>query len=638
MKKLKSFFTERYAPRWIILFIDLSICITSIFLAYILRYNFSFNFELFSKLFYILPVYGFIRLLFFGVFKTYSGIIRYASLMDAKRIFVTITSGTILLIIVNLGFQIVAGTYFLPMGVIIIDYIATLLFLTSYRLGIKILYNDVLNYRSNKSKVLIYGAGRSGLITKRTIDHDSSSESKVVAFIDDDTNMKEKTLEGVGIFPAEKLGYLARKYKAKELIISIEDLEVARKQEIVEQALALHLKIKTVPPARKWINGELSLRQIQSIRIESLLERDPIQLDWAHIEEEIRDKVVLVTGASGSIGSELVRQLTQFYPSRIVMLDQAETPLFEIENELKSRKAPVNFVCVVGDVRNYTKMEKVFRMYRPHIVYHAAAYKHVPLMESFPSEAILTNVGGTKILADLSLEYDVEKFVMISTDKAVNPTNVMGASKRLAEIYIQSLDKKVERENGKIHCRYTTTRFGNVLGSNGSVIPLFRKQIAMGGPVTVTHPDISRYFMTIPESCQLILEAGTISRGGEIFIFDMGDSVKIVDLAHKMIRLSGLTPGKDIQVEFSGLRPGEKIREELLANKESTLPTHHPKIMIASVREYDFTQVNREILNLLELVESHDDNLIVTRMKELVPEYISQNSIFQALDHLHHAD
>jgi FlaA1/EpsC-like NDP-sugar epimerase len=383
--------------------------------------------------------------------------------------------------------------------------------------------------------------------------------------------------------------------------------------------------VLNVPPVSSWINGELSFKQIKKINIEELLERDPIKLDEENISRQVKNKHVLVTGAAGSIGSEIVRQLVRYKPSKIILLDQAESPLYEVEMELKEQMAPGSFEIVIGDVRNRDRMHNLFRTFRPQIVFHAAAYKHVPMMENNPSEAVFTNVLGTKVMADLAVEFGAEKFVMVSTDKAVNPTNVMGASKRVAEIYTQALGKTAKT-------KFITTRFGNVLGSNGSVIPRFRQQIEKGGPVTITHPEITRYFMTIPEACQLVLEAGAMGNGGEIFIFDMGKSVKIVDLAKKMIKLSGLELDKDIKIAFTGLRPGEKLYEELLNDKEKTLPTHHAQIMIAKVKEYDLGEVSKEIESLISLFGSQNNNEIVRKIKNIVPEFISNNSEFEKLD------
>ena len=505
--------------------------------------------------------------------------------------------------------------------------------MSSFRLFVKIVYAEIKTIDVERKNIVVYGAGESGLITKRTVDQDKDSRLKVICFLDDDPKKREKTLEGLKIYHTfQDFDLILSKFKVDELIISIQDLNRKRKEEIVDMCLKHKIIVKTVPPATDWINGEFSAKQLKNIKIEDLLERDPIELDQEAISGQLNDKVVLITGACGSIGSELVRQVIKFYPRLVVLVDQSETPLYELQLELKEKSNYVDFKVAIADIRNYDRMEDIISTYRPEIIYHAAAYKHVPLMEENPNEAVCTNVGGTRNVADLAVKHHVDTFVFISTDKAVNPTNVMGASKRIAEIYVQSLNAELERRKGIHHTRFITTRFGNVLGSNGSVLPRFRKQLESGGPITVTHPEISRYFMTIPESCQLILEAGMMGRGGEIYVFDMGESVKIVDLARKMTSLSGFKIGQDIQIVYTGLRPGEKIREELLNNKEKTLPTHHPKIMIGKVREYPFDLVEKETNEILQMPGNSKEREIVSKMKSIVPEFLSNNSIFEELD------
>jgi FlaA1/EpsC-like NDP-sugar epimerase len=502
---------------------------------------------------------------------------------------------------------------------------ATTFLMISLRVMFKSLYMEISNPNKEKRSVIIFGAGQSGIITKRTLDRDAGTKYKVLGFIDDDEKKHNKKLEGVTIYSLSKLKDLLENNDVSNLIISAQEISAARKQEIVDICLNHNTKVLNVPPVKNWINGELSFRQIRKVQIEELLERDAIQLDKENIKKQVNGKVILITGAAGSIGSEIVRQLIKFQPKKVILLDQAESPLYGLEMELQDRKSSVEYEIVMGDIRSRERMENVFRTFAPQIVFHAAAYKHVPMMENNPSESVFTNVFGSKVLADLSVQYKVEKFVMVSTDKAVNPTNVMGASKRIAEIYTQALNKRSET-------KFITTRFGNVLGSNGSVIPRFRQQIEAGGPVTITHPDITRFFMTIPEACQLVLEAGAMGKGGEIFIFDMGKSVKIIDLAKKMIKLSGLTIDKDISIVYTGMRPGEKLYEELLANEENTIPTHHKQIMIAKVKECDFDIVSNEINQLVDLFHKQDNKSIVRKMKELVPEFKSKNSVFEELD------
>ncbi len=517
------------------------------------------------------------------------------------------------------------GIYLVPFSVLIIDYFASVFSITAFRILVKTIYQELKNPSRDKRQVIIYGAGESGLITKRALDRDANTRFKVTAFIDDDAAKEGKTVEGIRIFNTSELDQLLIANDVAHLIISIQNVSAEKKQAVIEKCLAHDVHIMNVPPVTSWINGELSFKQIKKIKIEDLLEREPIQLDLDIIRNQLTDKTILITGGAGSIGSEIARQIIPFKPKKLIILDQAESPLYDLELELNENYRWKNFETVIADIRQYDRMERVFNFFRPDVVFHAAAYKHVPVMESNPSEAILTNVQGTKILADLSGKYKVEKFVMVSTDKAVNPTSIMGATKRIAEIYCQSLNKVGQT-------KFITTRFGNVLDSSGSVIPRFKRQVDEGGPITVTHPDIERFFMTIPEACQLVLEAGAMGNGGEIFIFDMGKSIRIVDLAKKMIKLSGLTLGKDIQIIFTGLRPGEKIFEELLANKETTLPTHHAKIMIAKVREYDFPTIEKEITDLIDLFKLQNNEIIVKKMKDIVPEYISANSQFEKLD------
>jgi FlaA1/EpsC-like NDP-sugar epimerase len=627
---LKEFLNKRYAPRWVILQIDIFLVVVSFFSAFFLRFNFDTDRIPFREFVYILPAYVAVRVVFFRVFRIYRGITRYTSVQDAKRLFYAITLGSSIIWI----FSLILGIFFgkaelMPLSVGLIDYFACLVLLTAFRIGVKILYQEITQTHVGRVNVAIFGAGRSGLITKRTIDQDRDSKYRVVVFVDDDNSLAGKIIEGVPIVEYQdgQFADLMGKFGVNELIISVQNIAPERKQEIVDLCLQNGIKTKIIPSANKWVNGELSLNQIKKVRIEDLLERDPIELQNDNIKAQLESKCILVTGAAGSIGSELVRQIVKYYPSKLILIDQAETPLADFKLEMENRFSYIKFKFVIADVRDRERIENEFITEAPDIVFHVAAYKHVPMMEEHPSEAVLTNVGGTRNLANLACAYKVEKFVMISTDKAVNPTNVMGASKRLAEIYVQSLN--YTNQSGT---KFITTRFGNVLGSNGSVIPLFRKQIENGGPITVTHPEITRYFMTIPEACQLILEAGSMGHGGEIYIFDMGKDVKIVDLARKMIRLSGFVPDKDIKIKFTGLRPGEKIREELLNSKEGTLPTHHAKIMVAQVRRYDFEEVGPQIEKLISVGKQGDEKNTVLLMKTIVPEFVSNNSRFEALD------
>ena len=630
MKIILPELPSRNTPRWIIFSVDIFICLCSIILAYLLRFNFQIPGQDFYSLRYVIPFVLFLRGISFFISRTFAGIIRYTSTRDAERIFLTILSGSLVYIIGNIISYSITEKNLIPYSIVIIDFITTVFTMSAMRVFVKTLYMELRNPSREKKNVIIYGAGELGVTTKRALDRDAGTKYRVIAFADDDSNKRGKLLEGVRIHDSGKeLDNMLKASEAEQMIFAISNIAPQRKKEIIEQCLNYNIKVLDVPPVSRWINGELSYHQIRRARIEDLLERDEIQLDESRIHQDFSGRRILVTGAAGSIGSEIAKLLIPFSPSLLILLDQAESPLHELEMEVKEKFLFKNYEAVIGDVSNRERMKRLFDLLKPQIVFHAAAYKHVPMMESNPSEAVLTNVLGTKVLADLSVDYNVEKFVLVSTDKAVNPTNVMGATKRIAEIYVQSLDKITSQKPGT---KFITTRFGNVLESNGSAIPRFRKQIEEGGPITVTHPDITRFFMTIPEACRLVLEAGAMGKGGEIFIFDMGHSIKIADLAKKMVKLSGLTLGKDIQIEYTGLRPGEKLFEELLNNQENTMPTHHDKIMIAKVKEYDFAVIDKEICELIALFDKQDNEQLVRKMKLIVPEFISRNSVFERLD------
>lgn len=617
---------NRTLPRSIILAVDTAMVFFSLISAYLIRFNFSIP-PIETLMFqYVFPVVILTRFTAFLVVRTHRGLLRYTSISDIQRILVALISGSLFFAILNIITFQTDDFYIVPFSIIIIEFLLTFFLMASFRAMVKILHMQSLNRDSEKTNVIIFGAGESGIITKRTLDRDTGTRYRVVAFVDDNEKKAGIKAEGVPIYETSKhLERLLSEHSVKHLIISIQNLNPVRKKEVIETALKFDTKVLNVPPVNHWINGTLSFKQMKKVNIEDLLEREPIRLDLENIKRQLMGKRVLVTGAAGSIGSELVRQILRFAPEKVILLDSAESPMYELSQELKDAMVAGKAEEVIGDIRNHERMRNVFSTFHPQLVFHAAAYKHVPLMENNPSEAILTNVLGTRIMATLASEAGVEKFVMISTDKAVNPTSIMGASKRIAEIFIQALNRHSDT-------RFITTRFGNVLGSNGSVIPVFNKQIEERKPLTVTHPDITRYFMTIPEACQLVLEAGAMGKGGEIFIFDMGQSVKIIDLAKKMIQLNGLELGKDIQIVFTGLRPGEKLYEELLANEENTIPTHHEKIMIAQVKEYDFEEVEKNISQLIALFDSQNNRAIVAKMKEIVPEYISNNSVYEALD------
>ncbi len=615
--------------------------------AYFIKFNFDIaqinNIELSRNLLFFVTINS---VVFYSI-KTYAGIIRYTSAQDSFRILIAIVLTNGIFFMINLIFISLNQSPIIPSVVLVINLLTSFLILITYRVLVKSFFLYVKNLKIDKRRVIIYGAGEVGIAAKRTLDHDPKVNLTVIAFIDDDDRKTSKVVDGIKIYHPSELGNLIKDEKVDDLLIGMHNMLPEVKNRVVDFCLENKIKVLTLPPIQSWINGQINSRQIQNIRIEDLLEREPIEIHNDVISDQLNGKRVLVTGAAGSIGSEIVRQIAQFKPQMIILNDQSETPLHELQLELQENNLANNFHSFIGDVRDHCRMELLFQTFKPHYVYHAAAYKHVPLMEHNPGEAVRTNVMGTKVVADLSVKYGVSKFVMISTDKAVNPTNVMGASKRIAEIYVQSLYDSFKFQeptvytNGLSHLnenptiaktRFITTRFGNVLGSNGSVIPRFKSQIQKGGPLTVTHPDITRYFMTIPEACRLVLEAGSMGEGGEIFIFDMGKSIKIVELAKKMIRLSGLVPHQDIAIEFSGLRPGEKLYEELLNDLENTMPTHHEKIMVAQVREYNFQTISNHILELISLSCEYKDRQVVIKMKEIVPEFKSNNSIYEELD------
>ncbi|MCQ2252423.1 MAG: polysaccharide biosynthesis protein [Bacteroidales bacterium] len=614
-----------YAPRWVVLAIDMVISAFALCASYALRFNFEIPVIFAERLTYTFIIVLSLRLISFLIAKTYQGIVRYTSTNDALRICVTVLSGSCVAFLVSaMLFAWQIAQYRIPFSILVLDCIFTMAIMTISRFVVKAIYLENRHNDPAIKNVVIYGADANALTTKRTVDRDAGNY-RVIALIDDDNKLAGKVIDGIKIYSPADMEEVFDSCNVKYMIIAHKFRSKANKQKLIDFCLEKNVKVMSTPTVSTWINGELSFRQIRKIRIEDLLERDPIQLDEGRIREDIANKVVMVTGAAGSIGSEIVRQLTKFNPKEVVIVDRAESPLYDLELELREKLKFYDFEIVIGSITDQVRLTQTFDAFHPNIIYHAAAYKHVPMMENNPSQAIANNVRGTKYLADMSLKYGVGKFVMVSTDKAVNPTNVMGCSKRICEIYTQSL-------NGRGITKFVTTRFGNVLGSNGSVIPRFKDQIEKGGPVTVTHPEITRFFMTIPEACQLVLQAGTLGNGGEIFIFDMGKSVKIIDLAKNMIKLYGLQLGKDISIKFTGLRPGEKLYEEVLNDKEKTLPTTHSQIMVAKVRQYDFAKVSVQIDELISLVDTMDNMKIVAMMKKIVPEFKSENSIYAALD------
>ncbi len=616
---------RRNTPRGVIWLIDMLIVLGSIFLAYLLRFNFDIPPSESRPFAILIPWMLAVRGISFLISRTHAGLIRYTSTADGQRVLITLLAGSMVFGLTNLITWFTIQWFMIPTTIILLEFLITTMGMIFFRMSVKVAWLEFQNPERQRVDVIIYGAGEEGINAKHVMDRDAATKYKVMAFIDSDPAKVHKKLERIDILPPSKLESLLKDRTIAQLILAIHPVDPAYKQELVDLCLKYDTKVLAVPPAIQWVNGQLSFAQIRQVNIEDLLERDVIELDTDDIREYLNDKVVMITGAAGSIGSEIVRQVSKFGPARMILIDYAETPLHSLGLECAASIRGVAIDFILGNVCNVLRMRSLFEQYKPGIVFHAAAYKHVPVQEAHPGEAVFTNVHGTRVMADLSMEFGVNKFIMISTDKAVNPTSVMGASKRIAEIYCQAMNKL-----NKTH--FITTRFGNVLGSNGSVIPLFRKQIEKGGPVTVTHPEVTRFFMTIPEACRLVLEAGALGKGGEIFIFDMGKPVRILDLAKRMIQLSGLEAGKDIQIEYTGMRPGEKLYEELLNLQENTMPTHHPLIMIARVREQDPKQVSADVESLIELTTRPDDIKVVRKMKQIVPEYKSRNSVYEALD------
>ena len=620
-----------YLPKKVILLFDIILCFISLLLAYLIRFDFIDFYDLFwikeyDTVILGVPVLILIRYLSFIVGKTHKGILRHFSNDDALRMFYTITIGTIVISSFSIfKFKFFDGRVILPKSVIIIEYLGTLFLLTASRFFIKQSFINQGKKNIKKTNVLIYGSGKMGVITKSALERDQESFYNIEGFLDDDYKKEGLLIERKIIIHPDNLKQSLEKLKIEMIIIAIKDPLIENKSKLIDFCLKNKIKVKTVPSVEEWLDEELSANQIKNIHIDDLLGRKAIKLPKNNILDEINNKSILVTGAAGSIGSEIVKQLLDLKPKKVIILDQAESALYDLKQELNFSSKSSDFEVVIADVTRKERIKKIFSTYQPEIVFHAAAYKHVPLMELNPTESIRTNVIGTKIIADYAAEYDVQKFILVSTDKAVNPTNVMGASKRSAEMYCQALN-----QNHKT--KFIITRFGNVLGSNGSVIPLFKKQIQNGGPLTVTHRKVTRFFMTIQEACQLVLEASSMGNGGEIFVFDMGKSMKIIDLAHKMIQLAGLEVGKDINVEIIGLRPGEKMYEETLNNSEETFKTHHPKILIGKVAKVDLDKLNNSINKLIEYTEKQENDKIIKQMKEIIPEYISNNSEFSKFD------
>lgn len=620
-----------YLPKKLILLFDIILTITSLLLAYLIRFDFIDFYDLFWIKEYDSVITGvpsliLIRYLSFLAGRTHKGIIRHFTNDDALRIFYTVSIGTIIIGSLSiLKFKFYDGSALLPKSVIIIEYLGTLFFLTSSRLFVKQSFTNRNKKAGKTINVLIYGSGKMGIITKTTLERDGGNSYNIEGFIDDDPQKEGLLIDRKLIIHPKNLNSQLTKFKINTVIIAIKDPSIVNKKKLIDICLKNQVKVKTVPSVEDWFDGNFSAQQIKDVNINDLLGRNPIKLPKKNIQNDLINKTILVTGAAGSIGSEIVRQLLNLQPKKVILLDQAESALYDLNQELIRKNKSKNTEIIVGDITRKERLTNIFKSFRPEIIFHAAAYKHVPLMENNPTESIRTNLLGTKIIADLAAEHNIQKFILVSTDKAVNPTNVMGASKRSAEMYCQALNQEHKT-------KFIITRFGNVLGSNGSVIPLFKKQINSGGPVTVTHPDVTRFFMTIKEACQLVLEASSMGNGGEIYVFDMGESIKIIDLANKMIQLAGLKIDKDIKIKIIGLRPGEKMFEETLNINENTSKTHHPKILIGKVSVVNLLDINKSIEKLKMFIKSQQNDQIIKQMKEIIPEYISNNSEFSKFD------
>lgn len=630
MKKfVRRYLSANVLPIWMILAMDVVMIGLSLLLAYALRYDFSSRVLDSATMWRTMGLTMVVSLVIFKMFRTYSSVLRLSSFVDIARIFVALFVSYTTVALACMVAPLVTDIRLAPVNVILMAFIINFALMASSRVIVKMMFETIKAGGSSQTNIFIYGAKEAGVNIAKSLRVSMRERYRLRGFIADEPDLYDKLIMGVRVFPNDEnlFDILAQK-GVKTIIVSPAKRNELKKEENLDRFLKHNIKLLTAPPLSEWNQRGLESGDIKEIQIEDLLQRDPIQIDIRKVASHLEGKRVMITGAAGSIGSEIMRQVATFNPYKLILVDQAETPLHDIRLELMDKWRNLDAETIVADIANQTRMEAIFKEFRPQYIFHAAAYKHVPMMEDNVSESIQTNVAGTRILADLAVKYKAEKFVMISTDKAVNPTNVMGCSKRICEIYVQSLAKKLQKE-GEHVTQFITTRFGNVLGSNGSVIPRFKDQIRRGGPVTVTHPDIIRYFMTIPEACRLVLEAGSMGNGGEIYIFDMGKPVKIVDLAKRMISLSGRT---DVKIEFTGLRHGEKLYEELLNVKELTKPTYHEKIMIATVREYDYDEVKDRIQHLIDVSYSYDQMKIVAAMKDLVPEFISKNSCFEALD------
>lgn len=624
--KLLHKISQKYASKWLVLLFDLAIVLCAFFFAYFIRFNFKLDFDLIIFVRQI-PYIALVTIVSFLLVGSHKSVVRFTGFKDVVNIVVGCNILAILLIIttyVSRKFNL-NDVFNISGSIIYIHLLLNFLFLIGTKFFIKSIYRNVIANIGEKSRVLIYGAGNSGMLTYDAITNDSKSNLEVIGFIDDNVSKVGKKINLLNVYSLDHLNEkFIEKNKVHEVVISIQNIDTVRLLEITNQLFLSNLKVKIVPSVQNWIDGDLSVGQIKDVKIEDLLGRDQIEISNPVLEDEYENQIIFITGAAGSIGSEIARKIAKYNFKKLILIDIAESTLYDLQQEFK-QKGIQNFVAVIADVRDKERMDIIFEQYKPKIIFHAAAYKHVPLMETYPFEAVKINICGTINLSQLSVKYNVNKFILISTDKAVNPTNVMGATKRIAELYVSCL-------KGKFKTKFITTRFGNVLGSSGSVIPLFKKQIEAGGPLTVTHSDITRYFMTIPEACQLVIEAATMGNGGEIFVFDMGKPVRIHDLAKNMIILSGFRYPEDIKIKITGLRPGEKIYEELLADGEHTISTYHEKIMIGKVKFFNVEEIESKIEYLCSKNANTQNLEIVSIIKDILPEYISNNSKYEVLD------
>lgn len=632
----KKFQNIGYLPRWIIFAIDITIVAISVAITYLIIDSLSVKYNSVLERPYRASIILLVNAMFFMIYRTYAGIIRHSTFIDGVKLLVATTSSYLFILVSNYVVNLAFGIKVFLSTSLFITYVISFLLLFLFRILVKNFFEKYIQSEGSQNliKAIIYGADANAISVANALRTEKPGRFKLVGFVDKFNQVKtsKKILDLPILNQAKKIHVIMRSMGAEALIIAEKSLTKEETITLVEECLEYNLKVFTVPLITDWEDQKQISNQLKNFAIEDLLDRKPILLDTKAISSQIKDKTILITGGAGSIGSEIVRQIINYFPKNVIILDQAESPLHSLKLEISEYSNKINVFTIIADIKDYHVIDRVFNQFKPDLVYHAAAYKHVPMMEDNPSQAVFTNVLGTKNLADLSAKYLVERFVMVSTDKAVNPSNVMGASKRIAEKYVQSLNYSIQDSNKKIKTKFITTRFGNVLGSNGSIVPLFTKQIQEGGPLTITHPEIIRYFMTIPEACQLVLEAGAMGSGGEIFIFDMGEPVKIIDLAKKMIRLAGFTPDKEIKIKIIGLRPGEKLFEELLNDSSKTLPTHNEKIMIGQDRTDNFAEIEAVVSELIEIAKISDKEDVVMTMKKIVPEFKSMNSIFETLD------